>query len=254
MENKWEKAASSIAPIIFKITTHTGTGTGFLLKITGPRENRIYGVATAYHVIAAAQEIDLPIKLAHHLTNSSTVLKADPTQRSVIIFPEVDLAFILFPQAMLGTDITAPNIAEPRVTKNSGLEIGWYGFPNLANNQLSFFHGFISSPLPTGYLVDGVVIHGVSGGPAFYIENDKPKICGVITQYIPNIATGQILPGLSYISSVESYQQLLSSLPSLDEAEKIVEEQREKNMSSSASASLSPSTSPSTSPSEEPGE
>jgi hypothetical protein len=240
MDNKWEDAASIIAPIIFKITTHAGTGTGFLLKITGPRENKIYGIATAYHVISAAEELGMPIKLTHYLTNSSVILQADPSIRSIIIYPEVDLAFILFPKSLLNVDITAPNIVEQGVTKNAGLEIGWYGFPNVAINQLSFFHGFISSPLPTGYLVDGVVIHGVSGAPAFFIEDNLPKICGVITQYIPNIATGQPLPGLSYISSVESYQQLLSSLPSLNEAEKIAEEQREKTASPSPSPSQPP--------------
>ena len=173
---------------------------------------------------------------------------------TIIAIPNQDLAFIIFSKSLLNIDITPPQIVEPGVTKSTGLEIGWCGFPGIVPTELCFFHGFISDPYLWGYLVDGVIIHGVSGGPAFYIQDGQPRICGVITQYLPNNATGQSLPGLGFIASVEPYQETLSRLRSIEDAENAAEEQREVNSSTSTSTSTSSSTSPSTSPSAPPEE
>jgi hypothetical protein len=240
MASNWEAAAGTISSAIFKINTHSGSGTGFILTLNGPKENQVYGLVTAYHVIGAAHELEMPIRITHQQTGNSAVLKPDPLSRAIIAIPDKDLAFILFSKSLLNVDITPPQIVGQGVTKNAGLEIGWCGFPSVATNELCFFHGFISTPFHTGYLVDGVVIHGVSGGPAFYLQGRSPRICGVITQYLPNYATGQSLPGLGFISSVEPYQQTLSQLRSLDDAGKAADVQREANLSASPSPSPSP--------------
>lgn len=77
-----------------------------------------------------------------------------------------------------------------------GADIGWLGFPGLFESELCFFHGHISGYLndtPT-YLVDGVAVNGVSGGPAF---DNRAHLIGLVSAYIPNRVDAQTtLPGL----------------------------------------------------------
>ena len=66
----------------------------------------------------------------------------------------------------------------------------------MAEAELCFFHGFISGYFndPPTYLVDGVAINGVSGGPAF---DNRVHIIGLVSAYIPNRVDRQTtLPGL----------------------------------------------------------
>lgn len=91
-----------------------------------------------------------------------------------------------------------------------GIQIGWCGFPAVAPNDLCFFAGHISAHLKDrrSYLVDGVAINGVSGGPAFVRSNSSypVDVCGVVTAYIPNRATGETLPGVCWVQDVSSYE------------------------------------------------
>ena len=88
----------------------------------------------------------------------------------------------------------------------------------MAPNDLCFFTGHVSSWLANeeSYLIDGVAINGVSGGPAF--SND-PEFCGVVTAYIPNRATGESLPGVCLVRDVAPYEAKLNELQSLEEAQ-----------------------------------
>ena len=52
------------------------------------------------------------------------------------------------------------------------------------------------------YLVDGVVINGVSGGPAFVLRGNEPHLIGLVSAYFPNEATGKPSPGLGFIASI----------------------------------------------------
>ena len=65
------------------------------------------------------------------------------------------------------------------------------------------------------YLVDGVAINGVSGGPAFIPEK---MLIGVVAAYIPNRATGEPLPGLAVVRGVGQFHEVAESFRSLDEA------------------------------------
>ncbi len=74
-----------------------------------------------------------------------------------------------------------------------GSEIGWLGFPAIAAKDLCFFSGQVSATQVdrNRYLVDGVVIHGVSGGPAFSVygidePSAGPTVIGLATAYMPN--------------------------------------------------------------------
>jgi hypothetical protein len=73
----------------------------------------------------------------------------------------------------------------------------------------------------SAYLVDGVAINGVSGGPAFHIldvAEDPVVVMGVVSAYVPNRATGEVLPGLSVVRHVEQFHELAPTFASLDQA------------------------------------
>ena len=223
----WQTEITKIKPYIFKIYTPNGTGTGFQIF---RNSKNICGIATAYHVISHAYEWEESIKITHYESNVTTLLKADPNQRAIYAYPEKDLAFIIFQNTNLVLKEEMPKLTEIQELLEQGTEIGWSGFPAVAPNDLCFFAGHVSCHLPAiqSYLVDGVAINGVSGAPAFFIDHrtNELKICGVISNYYPNRATGEVLPGLSMIRSVETYQETLKSLKSIDEAnEKAKEEQ-----------------------------
>lgn len=90
----------------------------------------------------------------------------------------------------------------------------------MSPDMLCFFSGSISAYLPdrNSYLVDGVAINGVSGGPAVVIEDDGITVIGVVSAYIPNLATGQVLPGLCQLSDVTHLQMAVRSFNSLEDA------------------------------------
>ena len=77
--------------------------------------------------------------------------------------------------------------------------------------KLCFFSGRVSAYLAeeNAYLVDGVAINGVSGGPAFH---ETGKIIGLVTAYIVNRATGEALPGVSLIRSVASLRDAFKDM------------------------------------------
>lgn len=217
--SKWYTALDSISPFVYKILTPNGHGTGF--QISYNEKKSICGIATAYHVVEHAFEWEEPIKILHYNSKKSIVLKA--TQRVIIPYSNQDLAFILFSQGDIPIASNLPDLVPEKTRLKQGVELGWCGFPAVAPNELCFFSGYVSCYLAgsKSYLVDGVAINGVSGGPAFYISsNENIRIGGVISAYLPNTATGQVLPGVSFVSSIDPYQEMLKSFKSLGEAEK----------------------------------
>lgn len=69
------------------------------------------------------------------------------------------------------------------------------------------------------YLIDGVAINGVSGGPVIYsTQADGVQIVGSISAYSANRATGETLPGLSVAQDVSHFQEIASRVRSIDEA------------------------------------
>lgn len=254
----WFNALQAVKPYMFKISTPSGTGTGF--QITYGSHSKLCGIATAYHVIAHEYKWGYPIEVTHFDSKESLIL--EKSDRAVFIHPESDLAFILFNTKNLPVETDSPKLIDPKMSLAAGVEMGWCGFPSVAVNDLCFFNGHISCYLNSldSYLVDGVAINGVSGGPAFWITYDtsEVKICGVVSAYFPNTATGATLPGLSMMKSVEPYQKDLESFNTFDAAQaaakKEQEEKKKKGQIPTPSVSLSPSQSPSPSPSPSPSE
>lgn len=228
-QKNWYNPLKKITPLIFRIETPTGRGTGF--QLTFIERSGFCGIATADHVISHEKEWELPIRVTHHASSKSLLIKEE--DRAILRYPEKDLAFILFHKKELPIDKSSPALIDENKQLKQGVEVGWCGFPSVAPpNKLCFFAGHISCPIreEDSFLVDGVAINGVSGGPVFYIEeaSNKIKFAGVISEYWANRTAGETRPGLSYARSVEPYQATLASLKSLDEARNKEEEENKK--------------------------
>ena len=229
--NPWIDVINKVEPYIFKISApYDGSGSGFQISLT----NELCGLATAYHVIAHAYEWDEPIKITHYKSGKSLLLPKD--RRTIIPIPDKDLALIIFHKDTLPLETIDPILVPPNKILRQGWEIGWCGFPSIAENQMCFFEGYVSccQEADLSYLVDGVAINGVSGGPVFHIsDKGEPVFCGVITAYRPNKSYGETLPGLSYIRIIEPYQNILKTFKSLNQAKKkateIIKEEEQKN-------------------------
>ena len=193
MVKNWHEAIKEIKPFIFKISTPDGYGTGFQVFYPTNADYHLCGIATAYHVIDHAHEWEEAIKITHYGSGKTITLK--PKDRVIFTYTSDDLAFILFDKDLLPLEKKEPVLIDPRRVVKQGAELGWCGFPHIAPlGELCFFAGHISSDISGSskenyYLVDGVAINGVSGGPAFYFPKDdssEVKICGVISAYTPN--------------------------------------------------------------------
>jgi hypothetical protein len=132
-----------------------------------------------------------------------------------------------------------------------GTEVGWLGFPALASSTLCFFSGKISARQEWrhAYLVDGVAINGVSGGPVMYsTATEGVQIVGTISAYVSNRATGDALPGLSIARDVSHFHDTINLLKSLDEARKKKQAQAEEQKTQIQGPEPPPSTEPAPTP------
>lgn len=214
---EWHEAIVQLEQYVFRISTPDGTGSGWLVSrsTTGP----LCVVATAAHVVAHAHYWEQPIRLHHFYTDKTVLLRV--IDRAVNIDYGTDTAAILF----RADDIVLPDDPLPLMKRDHhlkpGVEIGWLGFPAVPRANLCFFEGHISAYLndEAAYLVDGVAINGVSGGPAFRKAVDSAELIGLVSAYIPNRATGEVLPGVALIHDVNRYHDLADRLKTLDEAQ-----------------------------------
>ena len=215
----WEQVVQKVTPYIFKIETPAGYGTGFLYLYN---DNKSWcGVATALHVVDYANTWKQPIKLIHHdslqqifLKDSDYIIMTDgKTDSAVILFqkPEFELPCELIELIPLNTLLSIGN------------EVSWLGFPAIEPYTLCFFSGNISAwqDFRKAYLIDGVAINGVSGGPVTYLHStDGVKIVGIVSAYRANRAAGDSLPGLLYAQDVSHFQGVLQHIRSVDDANK----------------------------------
>jgi hypothetical protein len=223
---EWHQIVDQVKPYVFKVETPEGFGTGFLFTYAG-NNNALCAVATAAHVVEHAERWELPIKITHFASGKSTVLK--PDIRAVVVRKELDTAAILFPIRGMELPQELPALIAQERHLKVGVRIGWVGFPALSPDDLCFFRGSVSCWVQEKqvYLVDGVAINGVSGGPAFYYDEieESLKVAGVISAYAPNRATGETLPGLSVVRSVTQLHGLIQAFRSIEEAKRKEAEQ-----------------------------
>jgi hypothetical protein len=211
---EWFQVVELIRPHVVRISTPRGSGTGFLLSHA--KNLDLISIATAAHVINHAHYWEEPIRFTHADSGKSLLIR-DP-ERAVFIDEDRDTAAILVAKG----DLPVPTDAFPLGPKGMhlrvGNEIGWLGFPAIANAGLAFFSGRISAWMDSSYLVDGVAINGVSGGPAFHLASGAPTIVGVVSAYVPNRATGETLPGLAVVTDVAHFHDVVERFATLDQA------------------------------------
>jgi len=214
----WQNAVKIVEPHVLKITTPRGSGTGFLCAYA--RDRTVCGIATAAHVVEQSHLWQEPIRIQHYVSGKTVLLPA--SDRLIFLDRNFDTAVILLAKG--DTPLPGDTMAFISQQKHLriGTEIGWIGFPALSPANLCFFTGRTSCWLEKAraYLVDGVAINGVSGGPAFHIATEGVRAIGAVSAYIPNRAVGTPLPGLSMISHVDQFQDLIRTFKDLDEARK----------------------------------
>ena len=213
----WDKAITTVSPHVVKIETPTGYGTGFLAFYNHDRT--WCGIATAAHVVSHADEWQEPIRIRNPI--STIFLKVDDrvifldysTNSAIMLFLKGDLQLPEAPIALMPMDTPC----------GIGIDIGWLGYPAIEPNTLCFFAGALSARQETrkAYLIDGVAINGVSGGPVFHCpspESDEIKIIGCVSAYHANRATGETLPGLLRAQDVSHFHAAAQQIRSIDEA------------------------------------
>lgn len=210
---QWHEIIEKLTPYVVRIWTPQGSGTGFI--VSNSKSTQLCAVATAEHVISHAHYWEEPIRI-EHITSGKTLM-LHQADRAINTKPDTDTAAIIFERK----DMVVPSDLLKLTPKDNyfkpGVEIGWLGFPAIPRASLCFFSGRISAWIGSddAYLVDGVAINGVSGGPAFIVEN---MVVGVVSAYIPNRAMGEPLPGLSVVRGVNQYHELAQEFETLDQA------------------------------------
>ena len=217
-EMLWKKAVEMVKPYVVKITTPDGSGTGFLCAYT--TDKKICGIATAAHVVQQSHLWEKPIRIQHHSSGETILLRA--TDRIIYLDANSDTAVILFLKGEIPLPKTTLAFISEEKYLRVGVEIGWVGFPAVSPQNLCFFTGINSCWLEDLriYLVDGVAINGVSGGPAFYIPTGEKeiKVIGSVSAYLPNRAGST--PGLAMISDVEYFHNVIKTIKNWKEAKK----------------------------------
>jgi hypothetical protein len=219
-QTTWAKAVEIVRPHVVRIGTPQGTGSGFLLS--NGKNNSICAIATAAHVVAHAHYWEEPIRIEHVSSGKFSVIRRQ--ERAVLIDSDRDTAAVIFDRGDLPLPKEPLKLGPKGMSLKVGNEIGWLGFPAIPLANLCFFAGNISAWVEEQncYLVDGVAINGVSGGPAIYRpiyegQNDV-VVMGVVSAYMPNRATGEALPGLSVVRDIEQFHELAPTFASLDQA------------------------------------
>ncbi len=194
----WDRVVDLAERIVFQIRSGDSAGTCFAISIDKQAKSKSnhYMFATAWHVVKNATDAALAIYVISATGKIAFEAKAGYYQIIRLGSEVFDTALIYFrtseeilPQGqllpMLDWDLEMPK----------GTEIGWVGFPQIGGGEFCFFKGTISGHVksPPTYLVDGVAINGVSGGPAL---DNRAHIIGLVSSYIPNqIDKYTTLPG-----------------------------------------------------------
>lgn len=230
----WNDIVKKVTPYVVKIETPSGHGTGFVCLFNETRQ--YFGIATAYHVVDHADEWLEPIRIRYEggavsfFRESQRVIFSDRLRDSAVIFAEV--GNLQLPQELI------PLLpVETRLP--IGVDVGWLGYPAVSRHQLCFFSGNVSAfqEFRHAYLIDGVAINGVSGGPVLHLTPaDGVHIVGSVSAYIANRATGETLPGLSMAQDVSHLHEIVKHIQSMDEAFAKQKEQKKAEQAAQAAA------------------
>jgi len=214
VDQEWHSIIDIVTPHVVRIWTPQGSGTGFLVSLS--KSTSLCAIATAAHVIAHAHYWEEPLRIEHQ-ASAKTLLLRQP-DRAINLDSIRDTASITFERGDLAFPDEILPLSEKDKHFKAGVEIGWLGYPAIPRASLCFFSGRVSAWVEAddAYLVDGVAISGVSGGPAFSLWGGM--LAGVVSAYIPNRNAGEALPGLAVVRGVNQFHEVADSFRSLDEA------------------------------------
>jgi len=216
----WSDAVNKVIPSIVKIDTPTGHGTGFLCFYD--RTKTICAIATAGHVIHHANKWLEPIRISNHDASQSILLTSQ--DRQITMGTQSDSALILFTKKSIQffNEDPVPLLDQEYVLR-VGTEVGWIGFPTLEPNTPCFFSGNISARQDhkNAYLIDGVAINGVSGGPVLLINDDDiVQIVGTVSAYRMPKTPGSNLPGLLIAQDLTLFHDVITHVRLSEEGQK----------------------------------
>ncbi len=195
--NGWSSVAGDVMPYVVRIELPDGYGSGFYVGKTVRDGRPCAAIATMAHVVEYAFKWRSPLRIIGQ--SSDTALEADLF--TITINSDLDLAVLEIPSDALEFPAAPLSMADSSLKIAPGYSVAWCGYPNIVEGICCLFAGHISANIAThgDYLVDGVVIHGVSGAPAFVFDGKRPVVVGVMAQYVPNRASGEALPGLGSV-------------------------------------------------------
>ena len=230
-QTQWDQAVQRVTPYMFNISTPKGAGTGWIVGMS--RTSDFCAIATAAHVIDHARQWEFPIRLRHADSDRGVLLQHSDCRFHVD--DRSDTAAIILERAVLPIGIDdaekyeswmqgVPQLIQQGAPLLPGAEIGWLGYPAVVSRDphICFFSGRVSSYdlRSRQYLVDGVAINGVSGGPAFCLRGSELEGIGVVTAYIPNLAapSSGALPGVAAVQDVSEFYSIVQEFRNLDES------------------------------------
>lgn len=200
MSADWTKVIPKIEPLCFQVLAGDSLGTGFAVGVSRADGGRHTMLATALHVVESVLGNDNPIEIVRSDGSVMSKHAAGPLRIFPVGPPENDTALIhvetreplVTPEQLCGMPL------ETMLCR--GTPVGWLGYPGLVFPELCFFEGVISGYQnePPMYLIDGVAVNGVSGGPAF---DETGLLVGLVSAYLPNqIDSRRTLPGLMILT------------------------------------------------------
>jgi len=213
---EWHEGINALQPHLVHISTPRGSGTGWLVSVSTTTD--LCAIATAAHVVDYAHFWEEPIRILHPASGTSVLFRAN--ERAIHLESSLDSAAIVIHRGELPLPAATLKLIEPGYYIKAGVEIGWLGYPAVHQSNACFFSGRVSyyNESRQQYLVDGVAINGVSGGPTFRMLLNEPELIGIVSAYIANRATGESLPGVAVIQNVAQFYDIAQRFRSLDEA------------------------------------
>lgn len=206
---------SDLRKRVVKIETQYGAGTGFLMV----NSENWQGIATAAHVIGQAEQWRLPIRITTEDTKRSEYIEHG--DRVIFADYKTDSAVILTFKTLFDLDVPAVVLAPPLKSLKVGYHVGWMGYPAVEHQVLCYFTGAISAFVSgrNDYLIDGVAINGVSGGPVIHDFSGNAVAIGVMTAYLPNQTISGVLPGLSRATDVMHFHEVIKNIRDYEDAQ-----------------------------------
>ena len=210
--NPWVTAVERVSKPVFRLEADPHCGSSVAISCAQSPKLPGYALmlATANHVVKDRN----PQSILRLTSADGSIVLTSEENRIVVVppsLPEYDIALVIVRSSrpvIQPTDLLP--LLDQQFYPPRGAELGWLGFPIITWPELCFFRGSLSGYVhdPPGYLIDGVSIHGVSGGPAFNMDGD---IFAVVQSCLPNSTKQPLtLPGLMGAVPVANLDQWMS--------------------------------------------